>query len=302
MKHEALLPFFDEQIPMSVFFNPDNPSDSLKSRIEKSTPKVSPGTRYYHALTRGLIENELVKLVDPQKRDLGIIFQEEIAQPLGVDCWIGHFPKSEIKRVFPMTQIPVIYAITKTLIPFYLGTLDSFSATTIGLSFDPTSLLSRTFLPRVGRTLTDTSPYSTFEEVNAVSPSAGGITNAKSMGRILDMLASGGEINGVRILQESTINLMLGNPTDKLDGCLNRNYTFTRGGLSKDMHIVNYMTPGASWYGWMGWGGSVSMFNPTTRSVLSYTMNGMTSSLIGDKRTQRVFEGIAKNQKLTKFE
>lgn len=43
----------------------------------------------YHALTRGLIVNEIIRRADPKHRSIGKFVAEEIAKPLGIDFYIG---------------------------------------------------------------------------------------------------------------------------------------------------------------------------------------------------------------------
>lgn len=42
----------------------------------------------YHALTYGLYADQLIRRIDPQSRSLGKFFEEEIAKPFGIHCFI----------------------------------------------------------------------------------------------------------------------------------------------------------------------------------------------------------------------
>jgi hypothetical protein len=43
---------------------------------------------WYHALSLGYYESELLRWIDPKHRSLGQFFQDEIAAPLGLDVYI----------------------------------------------------------------------------------------------------------------------------------------------------------------------------------------------------------------------
>jgi CubicO group peptidase (beta-lactamase class C family) len=93
----ARLPYFDIPIPLNIFLGNHESNPGMKLLIEKSHPALDAGVSIlircellvshlagaYHGVTRGLIENELVKIVDPMHRDLGTIFRDEVAKPLG---------------------------------------------------------------------------------------------------------------------------------------------------------------------------------------------------------------------------
>ena len=63
--------------------------DRLAAVLARQKPAWEPATRQaYHAITLGFYESELLRRVDPQHRSLGRFFQDEIAEPLGLDVYI----------------------------------------------------------------------------------------------------------------------------------------------------------------------------------------------------------------------
>jgi hypothetical protein len=76
MRHEAGLDAFDAPLPWEAFLG-QGAADVTKRVIESSQPVWSTASRRaYHGLTRGLVANELVKLVDEKHRSLGQFFEE----------------------------------------------------------------------------------------------------------------------------------------------------------------------------------------------------------------------------------
>ena len=71
--------------------------DEVIEVIEKQTPNWTPGTAHgYHPRVIGFIKDELVRRLTG--KPLGAVWRDEIAEPLGLDAWIG-LPESEFHRV-----------------------------------------------------------------------------------------------------------------------------------------------------------------------------------------------------------
>jgi CubicO group peptidase (beta-lactamase class C family) len=71
--------------------------------LEEQKPLWSPGTAHsYHALTYGWLAGELIRRVDPKKRTVGQFIQEEIANKIGIEFYVG-LPAEEDYRVSPLT-------------------------------------------------------------------------------------------------------------------------------------------------------------------------------------------------------
>src|SRR5690606_32067386 len=63
-----------------------------------------PGTAVgYHALTFGFMVGELIRRISG--KSLGTFFRDEVAEPLGLDYWIG-LPDSEYERLCPLILEP----------------------------------------------------------------------------------------------------------------------------------------------------------------------------------------------------
>lgn len=86
LAHQAGLSAVDE--PMNAQKLSD--LDLVAEAIAKQKPAWKPGTKHgYHGLSLGWYQNELIRRVDPQHRSLGKFFQDEIAEPLGIEFYIG---------------------------------------------------------------------------------------------------------------------------------------------------------------------------------------------------------------------
>ena len=78
--------------------------DRMVARLEAEEPFWEPGTRHgYHMINFGWTVGELVRRVSG--RSLGTFFREAVAEPLGIDFWIG-LPEEHEHRVAPVMPTP----------------------------------------------------------------------------------------------------------------------------------------------------------------------------------------------------
>src|SRR5512132_3126963 len=86
LAHQAGLFGFDEHVDREVVAD----RDRLAEIMARQRPAWEPGERQaYHAISLGFYESELVHRIDPEHRSLGRFFAEEIAEPVGVEFYIG---------------------------------------------------------------------------------------------------------------------------------------------------------------------------------------------------------------------
>ena len=96
LSHEAGLVWIDEPL----HFEDLRDLDYVARALAKQKPAWEPGTRHgYHAMTIGLYMQELIRHVDPAHRTLGRFFDEEIAEPLGIEFYIGLPPEMPDERL-----------------------------------------------------------------------------------------------------------------------------------------------------------------------------------------------------------
>ena len=70
--------------------------------LEEARPIWAPGTAYsYHGFTYGWLAGELIRRVDPKKRSVGQFVQDEIADKLQIEFYIG-LPSEQEYRVSPL--------------------------------------------------------------------------------------------------------------------------------------------------------------------------------------------------------
>ena len=106
LAHQAGLFGFDEKVDRDVVADPDR----LAAIMARQRPAWEPGERQaYHAISLGFYESELLRRIDPRHRRLGQFFHEELAEPLGVDFYIGTPASIPGERLAPLLP-PSVWA------------------------------------------------------------------------------------------------------------------------------------------------------------------------------------------------
>lgn len=150
--------------------------DFVVKELAEMEPLWAPGTTHgYHALVWGHLIGEIVRRVDG--RSVGTFFREEVAEPLGLDFWIG-LPESEEPRVAPTIAADP---------PLSLESLPSFYTAAMT---DPSSVAFKVVMHSGGILAPDAINNRTCHA--AEMPAFGGIANARSLAGMYRPLANGG--------------------------------------------------------------------------------------------------------------
>ncbi|MEE3109477.1 MAG: serine hydrolase, partial [Pseudomonadota bacterium] len=112
-------------------------------------------------------------------------------------------------------------------------------------------------------------------------PAANGHGNARSVARAQAVLACGGALDGKRILSEAGCRRALESQISGVDLVLNNPVNF---GMGYGLANPNMPLPPGMCY-WGGWGGSLILVDQDRRVTVSFVMNRMVSTLMGDPHT-----------------
>lgn len=253
LSHTAGLPGFDPPITENEMFD----WDLCCANLAAQAPWWEPGTASgYHAASQGWLLGELVRRVDG--RTLGTFFREEVAEPLDADFHIG-LPDSEFGRVAEMR------------IDEAESVVGSGNEIAVRLREGEPSHLPMVNTDRWRR---------------AEMPASNGHGNARSVARVVSLLAQGGSADGVEVLSPGTIERTFEVQADGTDLVLGLESRFGIGfGLpSAGMPLgVNDRT-----LFWAGWGGSMAVVDVENELTAVYVMNRMMSDVVGGMRAARV--------------
>jgi CubicO group peptidase (beta-lactamase class C family) len=281
LDHSSAVPALRDRV------KPDGPFDwpYMTARLAAEAPFWEPGTRNgYHGFTFGWTVGELVRRVSG--KSLGTFFQDEIAQPLGLDFWIG-LPEAIEPRVAPM--VPYVYSVREGRTPFMTA-----------LAKDRASIPSL-FYFNAGRWRVEGAD--TREAHAAEIGAANGITNARGLAGMYAPLANGGALGDVRLVDATTLARMgevstathfdatLYIPTRFALGFMksmdNRKRSLAAQLWGEDCDSVIL---GAPAFGHVGAGGSLGFADPECGLSFGYTMNKMGPGLLMNGRGQALVD------------
>ena len=108
--------------------------------------------------------------------------------------------------------------------------------------------------------------------------------NARSVARIMSVVARGGEVDGVRLLGQDTVDLIFREQQNGIDLVLGVPLRFGIGYGLPQADAVPYI-PDEKICFWGGWGGSIIMMDLGRRMTVSYMMNKMGPGVVGSDRS-----------------
>jgi CubicO group peptidase (beta-lactamase class C family) len=120
---------------------------------------------------------------------------------------------------------------------------------------------------------------------------ANGHGNARSVARVMSVIARGGEVDGVRLLSQDTIDLIFREQQNGIDLVLGVPLRLGIGyGLPRP-DVLPWASDEKICF-WGGWGGSVIAMDTGRRMTVSYMMNKMGAGIIGSDRCNEYGQAI----------
>lgn len=248
--HRARLPGFLAPVREDEVVDDRLMASLLADQPLDPDPRAS---RTYHALTYGWLCGELIRRVDG--RSVGRFFDEEIATPLRLEIWIG----------LPAWLEP---RVAELVYDRHRGADGLYERAASGKD----DLLARVWnnpplFPR------DRIPSNARAWHGAEIPAAGAIGTARSVARLYSCLASGGALDGVRLLSAETLAVGRQVREERWEPLLDEPQRFGVGlELQTDSHALG---PPDDAFGHRGAGGSTHCAWPTQGIGLSYAMNSL---------------------------
>jgi CubicO group peptidase (beta-lactamase class C family) len=269
--HKAGLATIDKQLalPEALAWDP------VIEALEVQEPLWEPGTAHgYHALTYGWLVGEVIRRIDG--RSLGTFFKEELAEPLGLEFWIG-LPEDQEHRVAPLVG---------SILPEGGGEVSAELQKMLEEFIGPNSLLGRAL--SMNGTFADPDCFNTRAVHAAEIGAANGITNARSLSRFYaGLIGSVPDGPAEALLTADQVDKARTVQTEGADKCLFFETTF---GLGFMRSGVFSPYGGAGSFGHSGAGGSVGFADPENKIAAGYVMNRMLQNLSGDPRTRTLIQ------------
>ena len=245
--------------------------------LENETPFWEPGKETgYHMMTTGWLIGELINRVSG--KSLGDFFNNELAKPYGLDYWIG-LPETEDDRV-------------AEIIPFVPSPNDKPSDFATVFRNDQKSM------QRLSLTNTGGYDYNTKGTYRAQLGAIGGITDARSLAKLLTPLA----VNRGDLLSQETIEkLSKPNIRSPIDSMLLFPTNFSNGFMLNMDNRNTFKGEGGSFligpkaFGHVGYGGSSATFaDPEFKISFGYLTNKLGGEYLINERAQSLINATYK--------
>lgn len=277
LNHSSALPALRDPVKLGGY----NDWDYMVERLAAEKPFWEPGTRNgYHMITYGWTVGELVRRVSG--KSLGAFFKEEVADPLGIDFWIG-LPEDKEPRVAKMIPFAYDPSIAQT---------DFLSA----MMSDAESIQYLSFLNSGGHQVDSREAHA------AEIGGGGGIANARALAGMFNPLANDGKAGSVELLSGDTIKRMSAvSMATQCDATLLIPTRFSQGFM---VSMDNRERPtgdqesallGREAFGHVGAGGSIGFADPECRLGFGYSMSQMGTGLMLNERGQSVVDAAYKS-------
>ena len=259
LTHEAGLAGVDADLPDGAVLDWDTMIDALERQAPLWTPGESMG---YHAITYGWLVGEIIRQVDG--RTCGQFVRDEIAEPLGVDFYIG-LPESEDARTADLIPAPGAG-------PIGVSTDGSLAAKALGLA-----------APRLAGSVNSR------EWRAAELAAANGHGNGRSLAAIYSALAQGGGgLCGADAVDICAATEHAHRDDLVLGFAVRRSLGFilsTAGGRYE-------WGPNPRTFGHSGAGGSLGFADPDAQIGFGYVMNQMSAGLGADPRWKPMIDAV----------
>jgi CubicO group peptidase (beta-lactamase class C family) len=235
--------------------------DGICARLAAMTPLWPPGSASgYHPVTFGYLAGEIFRRVDG--RTLGRALREDIAEPLGLDLWIG-LPDTEHDRVADVRRPPAMPDLGEMTEPKRLAFFTKWAS--------PGGI----------------GPN---EYRRAEIPSANGHATAPALARLMAILARAGLLDGETWLAPGVAARASASRIAGRDLVLPYDMSWGAGFIRNEGLWI--YGPGPASFGHSGWGGSCAFADPQTGLSGAYVMNRQSAELIADSRARRLIEAV----------
>ncbi|PGH04551.1 hypothetical protein AJ80_08495 [Polytolypa hystricis UAMH7299] len=211
-------------------------------------PWWEPGTASgYHAHTQGHLVGEL-------------FVAEEIAGPLAADFQIGAKESDWIRIADIVPPPPLDFDFT---------------------ALPADSVMAKTFSAPPANAAAANTPGWRKAELGALN----GHSNARGVARMLSAVSLGGEVDGVRLLSQKTIDLIFKEQSNGVDLVIGTPVRFGIGYALPLQETAPFLPADAQRICfWGGWGGSLIIMDLERRMTIAYMMNKMGTGTMGSSR------------------
>ncbi len=273
LSHQAGLGALDDPRAVSILDH-DAVARALAAQAPNWPPGSAPG---YHPRTFGFLLDELLRRRRPDTT-LGKYWRREIAEPLGLDLWIGLPPErdGDVAPIYPARNPPS-------------AERKGWDADFYEAMLDEGSITRRAFLSPSG--LHAVRDLNAPAARRAELPSLGGIGTARSLAKFYAILANGGSLDGQTLFSAETLQAMSTTLASGRDRVLRLDTAFSAGFMQDPLDPETgekqrtLFGPSPRAFGQPGAGGSNAFADPEAGISFAYVMNQMELGLLPNEKS-----------------
>lgn len=255
LAHQAGVPGFIEPIDSDLWLDPAACAEAIAALAPLWPPGSASG---YHPMTWGYIANQIAERASG--RTIGAILREDVCTPLGIDFQLGT-PESEHHRAAEMKK------------PTRGGDFGEITPPRKAAFF------TKWAAPTKGSTQ--------WRKIEL--PAANGHATALGVARLYEAYATGGIINGARVLSQEGFDALTKRVWKGDDLVLPFNVDW-RAGIIGNSNLV--YGPNAEAFGHSGNGGSMGLGDPVAGISAGYVMNKQSHHIMGDPRSLKLIDAL----------
>ena len=258
LSHQAGMYAWREKVHEDDFLN----WEYIVELLEKQCPFHKPHELIcYHPKTIGFLVGELVRKVT--KKSVGEFLKEKLSTPLNAHCFIGtpEIYHSNIATLISAPSLRKAFSDPKNI--------------------DEYTLVS--FLNPGNRTKTANTKEYRLAEIPALNCHS----NSRSLAQIYDYFLNS------NFISKETFNKVISIEVKGEDQVMKKPMQWSPVGFS--IGGGKLFGKSSQSFGHTGWGGSMAFADPENNLSISYTMNMLTGSMLGDQRALNLVEATYKN-------
>lgn len=257
--------------------------EQMISRLAAAAPRHPPGSAHgYHGLTYGFLVGEVARRVAGDK-PFSELLASELARPLGLDGLYCGVPPDQMHRcaqlLSTLTSGPVEQRRERTRRSWDRATRWRDRLKRVGVRFDPTETLAALMPPGMEELDFESDRFRA-----ASIPAANGMFTARSLARLYACLAQGGELDGVRLVSQQTVQ-RAGQEQNRGAGRVIPVSMRWRLGYHRAFAVRARVPAG---FGHFGFGGSGGWADPARQLAVALTVNSGVGTPFGDTRIARI--------------
>ncbi|MCB9780613.1 MAG: beta-lactamase family protein [Alphaproteobacteria bacterium] len=263
LEHRSGIAWVEQPLSLTDLATPE----ILDRVLADERPGLPRGTQAYGATAWGLYAGALYRRITGES--VGQSLQRDVLDPLGADCFLG-LPPEQGHRLAHLGSPNGLRLARSVVLPFFTDRGHD------GRIFR-NAVRARTPTAKAIANPRDTGRHGlhNLHDPGVLAtelPWAGATCTARGLCRVYTALANGGSLDGVSIVDPTSISAVVEDRPRVRDRVIHKHLAWNRGFLKEDPGLFSRTSHG---FGHPGAGGSLGWADPADRLAIAYVMNRM---------------------------